>query len=123
MSTAITIFIAALFFASIGTPAVRRAAFKLGLISMPRADRAHTEPTAMLGGVAIYLGATVALLLGGIGAWFFLGGWRNLDELASKRDLNELETRLNGELKLIKWMLGLLLGGVLALILKTFFPY
>jgi len=62
MSTAITIFIAALFFASIGTPAVRRAAFKLGLISMPRADRAHTEPTAMLGGVAIYLGATVALL-------------------------------------------------------------
>ncbi len=46
----------------------------------------------------------------------------NLDELASKRDLNELETRLNGELKLIKWMLGLLLGGVLALILKTFFP-
>ncbi len=83
MSTAIIIFIAALVFASIGTPAARRTAFKLGLISMPRADRAHSEPTAMLGGVAIYLGATVALLLGGIGAWIFLGGWRNLDELAS----------------------------------------
>ncbi len=82
MSTAITIFIAALFFASLGTPAARHAAFKLGLIAMPRADRAHTEPTAMLGGVAIYLGATVALVLGGIGAWVFLDGWRNLNELA-----------------------------------------
>ena len=83
MSTAIIMFIAALFFASIGTPAARRVAFKLGLISMPRDDRSHKEPTAMLGGVAIYLGATVALVLGGIGAWSFLGGWKNLDELAS----------------------------------------
>lgn len=39
-----------------------------------------------------------------------------------KRDLKELETRLVGELTLLKWMLGLLLGGVLALILKAFFP-
>jgi UDP-GlcNAc:undecaprenyl-phosphate GlcNAc-1-phosphate transferase len=83
MSAAIAIFIAALFFALIGTPAARQAAFKVGLISMPRPDRAHHEPTAMLGGVAIYLGATVALVLGGIGAWVFLGGQWNLYELAS----------------------------------------
>lgn len=83
MSAVIAIFIAALFFALIGTPAARQAAFKVGLISMPRADRAHHEPTAMLGGVAIYVGATVALVLGGIGAWVFLGGQWNLYELAS----------------------------------------
>jgi hypothetical protein len=31
-------------------------------------------------------------------------------------------SKSGGELTLIKWMLGLLLGGVLALILKAFFP-
>jgi UDP-GlcNAc:undecaprenyl-phosphate/decaprenyl-phosphate GlcNAc-1-phosphate transferase len=74
MSAVIAIFIAALFFALIGTPAARQAAFKVGLISMPRADRAHHEPTPMLGGVAIYLGATAALVFGGIGVWIFSGG-------------------------------------------------
>ena len=39
-----------------------------------------------------------------------------------KRDIKELETKLTGELTLLKWMLGLLLGGVLALILRAFFP-
>ena len=39
-----------------------------------------------------------------------------------KRDIGDLETRISGELTLLKWMLGLLLAGVLALILKTFFP-
>ena len=54
-------------------------------------------------------------------------------DLATKRDLKELELRLEaridkldarvaGELTLIKWMLGILLGGVIALILKSFFP-
>lgn len=43
-----------------------------------------------------------------------------IDKLEAKVD--RLDTRLTGELTLIKWMLGLLLGGVLALILKTFFP-
>ncbi len=39
-----------------------------------------------------------------------------------KRDIKELETKLTGELTLLKWMLGLVLGGVLALILRAFFP-
>jgi hypothetical protein len=49
-------------------------------------------------------------------------------DVATKRDLKELELKIEtrfegvrGELMLIKWMLGLLLGGVLALILKDFF--
>ena len=82
MSAVIIVFVIALFFAVIGTPAVRRLSVKLDLIATPRSDRAHSSPTAMMGGVAIYLGATVALVLGGIGAWVFLGGWRNLNELA-----------------------------------------
>jgi hypothetical protein len=54
---------------------------------------------------------------------------RGEPDVATKRDLEELELkietrfeRVRGELTLIKWMLGLLLGGVLALILKAFFP-
>ena len=57
-------------------------------------------------------------------------------EVATKRDIERLEARLvvmeakivgvegkvMGELALVKWMLGVLLGGVLALVLKTFFP-
>jgi hypothetical protein len=50
-------------------------------------------------------------------------------DVVTKRDLKELELKIEarfegvrGELTLIKWMLGLLLGGVLALILKAFFP-
>ena len=45
-----------------------------------------------------------------------------------KRDIKELELKidarfesLRGELILVKWMLGLLLGGIVALILRTFF--
>jgi UDP-GlcNAc:undecaprenyl-phosphate GlcNAc-1-phosphate transferase len=82
MSAVIAVFIAALFFGLIGTRAVRRLALKLGMIAVPRSDRAHTKPTAMMGGVAIYFGATISLLLGGIGARALLKGWGNLNELA-----------------------------------------
>ena len=43
-------------------------------------------------------------------------------DVATKRDLKELELKITGELTLIKWMLGILLGGVIALIMKAFFP-
>lgn len=50
-------------------------------------------------------------------------------ELASKRDIREMELKIDtrfeqvkGELTLIKWMLGIMLGGVMALVLKAFFP-
>ncbi|CAA9892011.1 conserved hypothetical protein [Candidatus Methylobacter favarea] len=50
-------------------------------------------------------------------------------DIASKRDIRELELKMEsrfeqvkGELTLIKWMPGIMLGGVMALILKAFFP-
>ncbi len=39
-------------------------------------------------------------------------------QLASKSDINRLER----ELLVLKWMVGLVLGGIVALILKAFFP-
>ncbi len=39
-----------------------------------------------------------------------------------KSELKQEMAEFRSELKLIKWMLGLLLGGVIALILKAFFP-
>jgi hypothetical protein len=44
--------------------------------------------------------------------------------LATKDDVARIECELiehDGEFKLLKWMLGLLLGGVAALVLKAFF--
>ncbi|MFL7807663.1 MAG: MraY family glycosyltransferase [Anaerolineae bacterium] len=83
MTPVIAVFCAAVLFALVGTPAVRSLAFRLGLIAIPRSDRAHREPTAMMGGVAIYLGATVSLLVGGALAALLFGGWRGVDELAA----------------------------------------
>jgi len=49
-------------------------------------------------------------------------------ELATKRDIERLEAKLDtrferqdGELRLNRWMLGLMLAGVVSLILKAFF--
>jgi len=39
-------------------------------------------------------------------------------QLATKSDINRLER----ELLAVKWMVGLVLGGILTLILKAFFP-
>ena len=53
----------------------------------------------------------------------------SVEDLATKqdiellrRDIKEVEVRFSGEMKLIKWMMGFVLAGILALILKTFFP-
>jgi UDP-GlcNAc:undecaprenyl-phosphate GlcNAc-1-phosphate transferase len=44
------------------TPLVRRMAFAVGVFDEPDADRrTHTQPTPRLGGIAIYLGFTLAL--------------------------------------------------------------
>lgn len=39
-------------------------------------------------------------------------------QLATKTDINRLEK----ELAVLKWMTGIVMGGILALILKAFFP-
>ncbi len=63
MTTIMLIFISALFFAGVGTPLIRKVAIKSGFIATPKADRLHTEPTALMGGLAIYGGTILALLL------------------------------------------------------------
>ncbi|MEO1750862.1 coiled-coil domain-containing protein [Thiofaba sp. EF100] len=50
-------------------------------------------------------------------------------EVATKRDVERLEAKMdmrfeqiNGKMTLMQWMLGLLLGGVVMLLLRSFFP-
>lgn len=44
-----------------------------------------------------------------------------LADLATKADLRELELKMEGELKLLKWMVGAILAGIVSLVLKAFF--
>ncbi|MCD6294907.1 MAG: DUF1640 domain-containing protein [Deltaproteobacteria bacterium] len=37
------------------------------------------------------------------------------------RDMKEVEIKISGEINLIKWMMGFVLAGIAALILKSFF--
>lgn len=43
-------------------------------------------------------------------------------ELVTKKDLQIELAPLKGDLLLLKWMIGLVLGGIMALLLKSFFP-
>jgi UDP-GlcNAc:undecaprenyl-phosphate GlcNAc-1-phosphate transferase len=45
------------------TPLVRAAARRRGMVAQPKADRWHKKPTAMMGGVAIFLTVTAAYLV------------------------------------------------------------
>lgn len=45
----------------------------------------------------------------------------NVELLATKADLKELELRINAQLLLLKWMMGFILAGAVSLILKAFF--
>lgn len=63
MTVIMLIFTIALFFGSVGTPIVRKMAVNSGFVAIPKADRAHTEVTALMGGVAIYASAIVALVV------------------------------------------------------------
>lgn len=45
------------------TPAARALAVRLGRVAKPRADRWHEKPTAMMGGIAIFAGFAIPLLL------------------------------------------------------------
>lgn len=48
---------------------------------------------------------------------------RDIEELklSTRHDLKELELRIDGELKLLKWMISVILAGVVSLVLKAFF--
>lgn len=45
------------------TPLVRAIARRIGLVAKPKSDRWHKKPTAMLGGVAIWLSVVISYLL------------------------------------------------------------
>jgi len=47
-------FLLAFFFSAALTPLIRKMAFRLGQVAKPREDRWHTQPTALMGGVAIF---------------------------------------------------------------------
>lgn len=51
---------------SVFTPLVRCIALKNGLVSYPRADRWHKYPTAILGGIGIYLATMISAFVLGI---------------------------------------------------------
>jgi UDP-GlcNAc:undecaprenyl-phosphate GlcNAc-1-phosphate transferase len=44
------------------TPVVRRLARRFGFVAKPKIDRWHKKPTAMMGGVAIWVSVVVAYL-------------------------------------------------------------
>jgi UDP-GlcNAc:undecaprenyl-phosphate GlcNAc-1-phosphate transferase len=83
MTTILLIFVTALFFGSVGTPIAKKIAIKSGFIALPKADRAHTEPTALMGGLAIYTAAISALLIITISVAVMLGNRLRLTELFS----------------------------------------
>lgn len=49
----------------VATPVVAWAARRLGAVARPRADRYHQRPTALLGGIAIFVGFAGAILTSG----------------------------------------------------------
>ncbi|MDX1522322.1 MAG: MraY family glycosyltransferase, partial [Anaerolineae bacterium] len=63
MTTIMLIFAAAFSFSFVSTPLVRRLALRSGIIAVPKSDRAHTEPIALMGGLAIYAAACLALIV------------------------------------------------------------
>jgi UDP-GlcNAc:undecaprenyl-phosphate GlcNAc-1-phosphate transferase len=81
MATVMAIFVVALAFAGVSTPLIQRLATRLGFMALPRQDRAHHYPTAMMGGVAIYAGAILALLAAMVLTPLILGRVLRLPEL------------------------------------------
>jgi len=83
MTIIMLIFVMALFFGSIGTPIAQKFAIKSGFIALPKNDRSHTTPTALLGGLAIYAAAISTLLLITVFTAISLGGRFRLSEFFS----------------------------------------
>ena len=63
MTIIMLIFTIALFAGVVGTALIRKLAIRIGFIAIPKDDRAHTEPTALMGGLAIYTAASSAMLV------------------------------------------------------------
>ena len=59
----ILVLLTALTFVVIVTPMVRQFAIRINFVATPRADRAHQNTTPLMGGVALYIGLMLAILL------------------------------------------------------------
>ncbi|MCL4868012.1 MAG: undecaprenyl/decaprenyl-phosphate alpha-N-acetylglucosaminyl 1-phosphate transferase [Anaerolineae bacterium] len=64
MSSVILIFIIALMITLASTPFVRRLAIAIGFVDAPAQRKLHSTPMPLMGGVAIFGGAVVGLVLG-----------------------------------------------------------
>ncbi len=58
--------------AAAATPLVRHFARRYGFVAQPRPDRWHTKPTALLGGIAVYLAIAAPLFVSGSGSRLLL---------------------------------------------------
>lgn len=67
MINLLLIFVSALLLALGATPVVRRLADRLGVVDQPDPRKLHRAPVPLLGGIAIYVGFILALLLFGEG--------------------------------------------------------
>lgn len=65
MTTTIFIFIVALSFALAGTPVVRRLARRIGFLDQPAARKLQSAPIPLMGGIAIYTGVVLSILVFG----------------------------------------------------------
>jgi len=63
MTRYMLVFLSALLLAVGGTPLAKRLALRLGIIDQPSARKVHKSPTPLLGGVAIYIAAIIALVV------------------------------------------------------------
>src|SRR5437667_5939483 len=68
-------FVISFLFTALLTPAVMALAQRRGWVAKPRADRWHARPTALMGGVAIFVGT--------VSAWLLTGDLRSLLPMAA----------------------------------------
>ena len=98
MGTSLLAFLLALVSSLALTPICRAAALRLGYVDKPKHDRWHRQPTALLGGMSIFLTVTIlaaifhlssplALLLAAGGAIFCVG---LVDDLVSLKPSTKL---------------------------------
>src|SRR5258706_14391218 len=62
-AAALRIILASLALCEVATPLVRALARRFGFVATPKQDRWHKKPTAMLGGLAIFIAVITALLV------------------------------------------------------------
>lgn len=106
--------------AAVLTLAVRAFARKFGHVAKPKSDRWHKRPTAMLGGVAIFLATLIGYLLFvpkspesiviiGAGSWLFVVGL--IDDLYNIKPYQKLFGQLIGAIVVVGFGLTLPLTG------------